>query len=69
MGRIVVIDAAMDTVSLLFLGLAALFLAIAAIDYRRDPAGGFLNLKRRIWVRVAAIFAAVAVFLAILHRP
>ena len=58
----------MGLVSILFLGIAALFLAIAAIDYRRDPVGGFLNLKRRIWVRIAVIFAAVAIFLTILHN-
>ena len=57
----------MGLVSILFLGVAALFLIVAAIDYRRDPAGGFLNLKRRIWVRVAAIFTAVAAFLAIIR--
>ena len=59
----------MGLVSIVFLGIAALFLIIAAIDYRRDPAGGFLNLKRRIWVRVAVIFSAVAIFLAIIQGP
>lgn len=59
----------MGLVSILFLGIAALFLIIAVIDYRRDPAGGFLNLKRRVWVRVAVIFSAVAIFLAIIRGP
>ena len=46
-------------IGLLFLGLAAIFLAAALRDYLRAESKH--SLARRTWVRVAVIFAVVGI--------
>jgi hypothetical protein len=45
--------------ALLFLALAIIFVAITVRDFLRS--GGALTPARRTWLRVAVIFAAVAI--------
>jgi amino acid transporter len=49
----------------LFLLIALVFAILSIRDYRR--AGGTPTPARRAWVRIAVIFAAVGVWLTVMH--
>jgi len=49
------------TVPLILTVLAAMFLLLAAIDYRKH--GSINNPTRKTWLRIGLIFAAVSIYL------
>jgi len=52
-------------ISLIFIVLAIIFLAVSLRDYLRTK--GKTNPGRQTWLRVSFIFAAVGVVLALMH--
>jgi hypothetical protein len=52
-------------ISLLFIAVAVIFVAVSLRDYLRTK--GKTNPARQTWLRVSFIFAAVGIVLALMH--
>ena len=52
-------------VSIVFIGISIIFLAVSLRDYLKN--GSTMTIARRVWLRMALIFALVGIGLYFLH--
>jgi len=52
-------------VSIVFIGISIIFLAVSLRDYLKN--GSTMTIARRVWLRMALIFAVVGIGLYFLH--
>jgi len=52
-------------VSIVFIGISIIFLAVSFRDYLKN--GSSMTIARRVWLRMALIFAVVGIGLYFLH--
>jgi len=52
-------------VSIVFIGISIIFLAVSFRDYLKN--GNSMTIARRVWLRMALIFALVGIGLYFLH--
>jgi putative copper export protein len=53
-------------VGILFIGISLIFVVLVVRDYLKS--GGKMTISRRVWLRLALIFAAVGIGLSFLER-